>query len=212
QGVVMGTDEMYWPVDTDDTAVAKYVATTVFTGVPAIGANFIDGPQSHSIITKAWLDFYHFHQVALTRGIFKPIGDFVEPDQKIESPQEAFIYLRSGHTLEVNLDGRPNTMFLANCTEADSIQLSLNGLEEGEYELELLDPYLKTLGARILRLANRATIAESVPQGGMLKIQRKHSPRQDVEDHENRVRPTRHFGNSSLNNPASVPSTPRISR
>ena len=32
EGVVMGTDEMYWPVETDEVTVARYVATTVFSG------------------------------------------------------------------------------------------------------------------------------------------------------------------------------------
>ena len=44
EGVVMGTDEMYWPAETDEMTVGKYVATTVFSGVPAIGANLLDGP------------------------------------------------------------------------------------------------------------------------------------------------------------------------
>ena len=64
--------------------------------MPAIGANLLDGPPTHAEITKAWLGFYDAHQEGLTRETFQPIGDFVEPDQKIESADEAFVYLRSG--------------------------------------------------------------------------------------------------------------------
>jgi hypothetical protein len=63
----MGTDEMYWPAEADEMTVGKYVATTVFSGVPAIGANLQDGPSSHAEITKAWLGFYHAHQPGLNR-------------------------------------------------------------------------------------------------------------------------------------------------
>jgi len=173
EGVVMGTDEMYWPVEADETTVARYVATTVFSGVPAIGANLLDGPPTHAEITKAWLGFYHAHQPGLTRGTFQPIGDFVEPDQKIESVDEAFVYLRSGKPANVELHETVAKLFIANCTNSDQVELTVNGLQEGEYQIEAFNFLLQPVALRTAHLASRAEIREAVPQGGMLAITRK---------------------------------------
>ena len=173
EGVVMGTDEMYWPVETDETTVGRYVATTVFSGVPAIGANLLDGPPTHAEITKAWLGFYHAHQPGLTSGTFQPIGDFVEPDQKIESVDEGFVYLRSGKTANVDVRATVTRLFIANCTNSDQVELTLNGLQEGEYQIEALNFLLQPVALRTAYLASRTEIREAVPQGGMLAITRK---------------------------------------
>ena len=172
-GVVMGTDEMYWPPETDEMTVGKYVATTVFSGVPAIGANLQDGPPSHAEITKAWLGFYHAHQPGLTTGIFQPIGDFAEPDQKIESVDEAFVYLRSGNAVNVDVHETVAKLFIANCTNADQVALMLNGLEEGEYQIETFDFILRPVALRTAHLASRGELREVVPQGGLLAITRR---------------------------------------
>src|SRR6185503_8032569 len=137
RGVVIGTDEMYWPPDSDSTTVAKFVATTIFTGVPAFGANFEQAPASHADIVKAWLAFYKNNQRDLTEGIFQPIGDFVLPDQEIQFRNHAYVYLRSGKTIEVPLNSRPQIVYLVNCTESDSVFVTLLGLEEGNYQIEI---------------------------------------------------------------------------
>ncbi len=159
EGVVMGTDEMYWPVETDEMTVARYVATTVFSGVPAIGANLLDGPATHAEITKAWLGFYHAHQPGLTGGTFQPIGDFVEPDQKIESVDEAFVYLRSGRAVNVHVRETVTKLFIANCTNVRPSQMVLNGLEEGEYQIETFDFRCDLWLSEQLRLSSRAEFA-----------------------------------------------------
>ncbi|MBM3803463.1 MAG: hypothetical protein FJW26_14275 [Acidimicrobiia bacterium] len=169
-GVVMGTDQMYWPMDAEDTTVARYVATTVFTGVPAIGANLLEGPPSHAEITRAWLGFYHAHQPGLTGGTFWPIGDFVEPDQKIESESELFVYLRSGKTSEVNVRNTVSKVYVANCTNSDKIELTLHGLMAGEYRIETLSYLLQPVAQQTTRFSNQAEIRGSVPQGGMMVI------------------------------------------
>jgi len=141
--------------------------------VPAIGANLLEGPPAHAENTKAWLGFYHAHQPGLTRGTFQPIGDFVEPDQKIESADEAFVHLRSGKTANVDVRETVAMLFIANRTNSDQVELMLNGLEEGEYQIEALNFLLQPVALRTARLASRAEIRDAVPQGGMLAITRK---------------------------------------
>ena len=101
---------------------------------------------------------------------FQPIGDFVEPDQKIESVDEAFVYLRSGRTVNVQVRETVRQLFIANCTTSDQVQMVLNGLEEGEYQIETFDFRLQPVALRIARLSNRAEIRDTVPQGGLLAI------------------------------------------
>lgn len=173
EGVVMGTDEMYWPESLDDSTVAKFVATTVLTGVPAIGANFLLAPASHAEIVRSWLSFYKAHRLDLTQGEFRPFGDFLTPDQKIESPQKAFIYLRSSVPAEVDLTGAPREIYVSNCTDRDAIHLTLRNSPDADFRLEVLNVYLKPIARRTLRLGGNAMIVEEVPQGGLLRLIRK---------------------------------------
>ena len=170
EGLVMGTDQMYWPANSDETTVARFVATTVFSGVPAVGANLLDAPLSHAEITKAWLSFYNAHQSGLTLGAFQPIGDFVEPDQKIESIDEAFVYLRSGKTIRVDVRDTVTSLFIANCTNSDQVELMLSGLDEAEYRIEVFDQLLQPVSLRTASMGSRAEFREVVPQGGLLAV------------------------------------------
>jgi hypothetical protein len=64
-------------------------------------------------------------------------------------------------------------LFITNCTNADQIELMLNGLKEGEYQIETLDFLLRPVAFRIAHLASRAELRDAVPQGGLLAITRR---------------------------------------
>ncbi len=173
RGVVMGTDEMYWSPDTDDATVGKFAATTVLSGVPAFGANFLDAPRSHSSIVRAWLRFYHDNQDELTSGDFLPFGDFGLPNHKIESAESAFVYLRNlDNTSVIPLATYPKAIFLVNCTEQDAVDVLLQGVDTGVYTLQVLDHFLKPVLIYQVALDNPARIQASIPQGGMLQLSR----------------------------------------
>ncbi|HEV8131906.1 MAG TPA: hypothetical protein VGQ81_11695 [Acidobacteriota bacterium] len=172
KGVVMGTDEMYWSPSADETTAAKFIITTVFSGVPAIGADFRRAPRSHVELVKAWLKFYKDNQSDLTQGIFRPIGDFVFPDQKIESPDKAFIYLRSGNNSVLDIEGRPRFIYLANCTDDDFLTITLRGALEGSYQLQVLDSYLRPISSKKIQLGSETAISEAVRQGGLIQLTR----------------------------------------
>jgi hypothetical protein len=142
----------------------------VLSGVPAFGADFLRGPKSHAKIVKAWLKFYRENQRDLTGGNFKPLGDFVFPNHKIESSRAAFIYLRFDHASPILLDGTPEVIYLANCTEVDRISVAIQGLPEGIYQAESLDLFLEPISTRTVGLKEHAEIHAFVPQGGMLKL------------------------------------------
>ncbi|MBI4457316.1 MAG: hypothetical protein HY644_15665 [Acidobacteria bacterium] len=172
EGVVIGTDEMYWPPNATTTTVAKFAATTVLSGVPAFGANFLKSPQSHGEIVKAWLSFYKEHQWDLTKGEFQAFGDFAFPDQKIQSLEKAFIYLRSGTRSQVSVDAA-SQIFITNCTDSNNISIVLQDLEEGSYGIQVLDIYLRPISERTRSLDREAEIKEYVAQGGILQLIKK---------------------------------------
>ena len=64
-------------------------------------------------------------------------------------------------------------LFIANCTNSDQVELTLNGLEEGEYQIEIFDHLLRPVALRTAPLGSRAEFRDAVPQGGMLAITRK---------------------------------------
>ena len=49
----------------------------------------------------------------------------------------------------------------------------LDGLEQGEYQIEAFNFLLQPVALRIAHLAGRAEIRDAVPQGGLLAITRK---------------------------------------
>jgi hypothetical protein len=173
RGIVMGTDEMYWPSGADQNTVGKFVATTVLSGVPAIGANFEEAPRFHSDIVRAWLEFYKVHQDELTNGEFRPFGNFVHPNHVIESPEAAFIYLRYLEPApEVKLTGSPTTFYLVNCTDSDNVLTTIHGLPNGDYKLELMNVCLQPVSEKLASLQSGVQISQAVPQGGILKLSR----------------------------------------
>ncbi|MCI0420771.1 MAG: hypothetical protein L0312_16350 [Acidobacteria bacterium] len=174
RGVVMGTDEMYWRPDADPVTVGKFAATTVLSGVPAFGANFEDAPRSHSDIVRAWLRFYKNHQIGLTEGDFLPFGDFAFPNHRIESSDAAFVYLRKiEDAAEVPLAWQPEAIYLVNCTDQDAISVLLPNLQPGDYQLQVLNQFLKAISEQTVWLEGPATVRADVPQGGAAKLSRK---------------------------------------
>jgi hypothetical protein len=173
RGVVMGTDEMYWPPDADPATVSKFTATTVLSGVPAIGANFEIAPRSHSDIVRAWLQFYKAYRSELTGGEFLPFGDFTLPNHLIESPETAFVYLRKiEDSNEIPLAGQPGTIYLVNCTDGDQILALFPKLDASDYQLLTLDELLKTSSEETIHLDHLTTLRATVPQGHTIKLTR----------------------------------------
>jgi hypothetical protein len=173
RGVVMGTDEMYWPAEADPATVSKFTATTVFSGVPAIGANFEVAPRSHSNIVRAWLQFYKANQSDLTDGDFLPFGDFAFPNHRIESPETAFVYLRKIEPpAEVPLSGQPGTIYLVNCTDGEEILALFPNLKASEYQLLILNELLRSTSEQTIRLDGYTALRTTVPQGHTIKLSR----------------------------------------
>lgn len=173
RGVVMGTDEMYWPPDADPATVSKFTATTVLSGVPAIGANFEQAPRSHSNIVRAWLQFYKAYQADLTDGDFLPFGDFAFPNHRIESSGTAFVYLRKLEaSAEVPLNGQPETIYLVNCTDGEEIVALFPKLDAAEYQLLRLNELLRFTSMETVRLGGITALHTTVPQGHTIKLTR----------------------------------------
>jgi hypothetical protein len=169
----MGTDEMYWPPDADPATVSKFTATTVLSGVPAIGANFEIAPRSHSDIVRAWLQFYKAYQSELTGGEFLPFGDFTLPNHLIESAETAFVYMRKiGDSNEIPLAGQPGTIYLVNCTDGEQILALFPKLDASDYQLLTLDELLQTTSKETIHLDELTTLRATVPQGHTIKLTR----------------------------------------
>src|SRR5262245_5619790 len=171
RGVVMGTDEMYWPPDADPATVSKFVATTVLSGVPAIGANLELAPRFHSNIVKAWLQFYKAHQVELTEGDFLPFVDFAFPNHRIETSSKAFIYLRTIEPPgEVPLTGNPDTIYLVNCTDEGEILVLFPRIRASRYQLTILNELLRSASTETIWLDPSTPLRTAVPQGHTVKL------------------------------------------
>ncbi len=172
-GLVMGTDEMYWPPSVPDTEAARFMAAVVFTGVPYFGPDLrqISGFQAEML--KAWLRFYETNQADLTGGVFAPYGDRDHPDQLIEGRDTSFIYYSGRHEGPVPLKRSNQKIVIVNNSSTPWMDLSFNGLVAGEYRADITDLLLRG-GRQIstLRLEQSSRLQREIPTGCLLRLTR----------------------------------------
>jgi alpha-galactosidase len=125
KGVVMASDQLYWPETTDEVQASKFIVTSVMAGVPAFGANLGNLAPSTMEILKAWLAFYREHKTELVDGRFSPFGELTQPNHKIEASDQTFAYIRNLDFPELAAAGK--TIFLVNATDGDRITGRVRG-------------------------------------------------------------------------------------
>ena len=173
-GVLMGTDETYWPPELTDTEAARFMATVVFTGIPYFGQNLLREPESRTPVMKAWLSFYERHRADLTGGAFRPYGDPNHPDQIIEGRNDAFIYYGhpAGRTLA--LTEKSDRIYVVNVSDSGTVDLALSGLVPGDYAVSVSDLLLQTTSGSSAHLERDGRLQYHVPVGCLLTLTRAH--------------------------------------
>jgi hypothetical protein len=173
-GVLMGTDEMYWPPHLPDTEAARFMATVVFTGIPYFGQNLLQEPESRVPLMKAWLNFYQRHRGELTGGAFRPYGDQNQPDQIIEGRNETFIYYGHPSGTTLALREKNERTYIVNVSETPALDLSLSGLAPGNYLVSISDPLLQPSEGTSVQLESNTRLKYDVPVGCLLILKRVH--------------------------------------
>jgi hypothetical protein len=125
KGVVVASDQMYWPSATDEATVSRFIATSVMTGVPAMGPNLAEAPASTLQMIKAWLAFYRRYKSDLVNGTFSIFGQLKIPNHKIEAPNRTFAYIRNLDFQE--LPANAKTIVLVNATDGPNIAGRIHG-------------------------------------------------------------------------------------
>ena len=124
KGVVFAADQMYWAPGTPDTRVAKFIMTSVMTGVPAFGANLLYASESERTMLKAWLGFYQDHKEDLVKGKFSPWGTSIEmPNHEIEGAGGTYAYVRHPDSSELTASSK--TIYLMNATDGASFTVKV---------------------------------------------------------------------------------------
>lgn len=170
-GVVTGTDEMYWDPGVSDTEAARYMAATVFSGIPYFGPNLQAESDRRTEMLKAWVGFYEANREDLVYGKFFPYGDRDRPDQWIAGSQTAFIYYGNRYPGIVYLDGSAEKIYIANASESSGIDLTLSGLKAGRYRAEISDSDLVNRRPALTRtLLPWSRLRYEVPVGCLLTL------------------------------------------
>jgi hypothetical protein len=142
KGVVMASDQMYWPETTDEVQASKFIVTSVMTGVPAFGADLRNLTPATLQTLKAWLAFYRQYKTDLVDGRFSPFGQLEKPNQKIEGEGRTFAYVRNLAFSELAAEGK--TIFLVNATDADHLTGRLRGpVGLRSYQVQVFNRYLE---------------------------------------------------------------------
>ncbi|MBI4473975.1 MAG: hypothetical protein HY646_15005, partial [Acidobacteria bacterium] len=68
QGVIFASDQLYWPENTSEVDVARFIMTSVMTGVPAFGPNLDALSPAALTMLKNWLRFYRAYKYDLALG------------------------------------------------------------------------------------------------------------------------------------------------
>ncbi|HEU0005309.1 MAG TPA: hypothetical protein VFS12_04895, partial [Terriglobia bacterium] len=95
------------------------------------------------------------------------------PNHRIESPKTAFVYLRKIEPLaEIPLTGQPGTIYLVNCTDGEEILALFPKLDASEYQLLILDEFLRPTSEQTIRLDGFTALNTTAPQGHTIKLTR----------------------------------------
>jgi hypothetical protein len=171
KGVVMASDQLYWPADADDATVAVFSMTSVLSGVPSIGVNLGESPPSSLTIVKNWMDFYRKYKDDLTTGTFRPFGSFHVPDHKIESANRVFAYIRSEGPAVFSA-GRRKQIFLFNASDQPRVRAQVGLPFGGAYEARVFDRYMQPEGSAMALSTSRNVLAVDavVERGGFMVL------------------------------------------
>ena len=170
-GVVMGTDEMYWAPEISDSEAARFMAATVFTGVPYFGPNLPAERPARTEILRAWIRFYETNKEDLVYGEFSPYGDRDHPDQLIEGKQATFIYYGNRYPGPVPLAQANGRIYVVNASESSGIDLDVVGLKVGWYRAEISDSRLRNRRhASTLMLESTSRLRFDLPVGCLLTL------------------------------------------
>ena len=172
KGVVFASDQLYWPDTADEVTVAKFIVTSVMTGVPAFGPTLIYSPPSTLAMMKAWLGFYRQHLLDLTAGRFSPFGQLKIPNHKIEAEGRTFAYIRNLDFPELSAEGK--TIYIVNASDADHFSGKVRGpIGVTTYSVKVFNRYLdKELNQMTVTTDARAVLNLNigVEQGGLIVV------------------------------------------
>ena len=172
RGVVIATDELYWPDTLDDAGVARFVITDVMSGVPSIGANLLDSRPSSIEIVKNWMSFYKTYQKDLTAGQVRPFGSFRNPDHSIESDSRIFVYIRSKGHIKFSASPRKQ-LFLMNASDVAQVHTSIVVSDAARYQVQAYNHFAQLQGAPTEAVSDYQgvlNIDAAVQRGGMLVL------------------------------------------
>jgi hypothetical protein len=124
-GVVFSSDQMYWPADTDEATVSRFIATSVMSGVPAMGPDLTTAPPTTLPMIRNWLSFYRRYKSDLTHGHLSVFGQLNVPNHKIEGQNRTFAYIRNLDFQELSANAK--TIFLVNATDGTNIAGKIHG-------------------------------------------------------------------------------------
>jgi hypothetical protein len=170
KGVVFGTDELFWPLGLPDSKIAKFIMTSVMTGVPAFGANLLYSPESERTMLTAWLRFYRNHMADLTQGKFIPYGSIWVPNHKIEAGDRTYVYVRQTNA-DVVAEGK--TIYIMNATDSSTFNMRIRApLDISSFNATIFDRFHAAQGQIRLAVNGDGMIAfrGSVEEGGMVVL------------------------------------------
>jgi hypothetical protein len=170
KGVVFAADEMFWPEGLSDTQVAKFIMTSVMTGVPAFGSTLLYSPPSTLEMMKAWVSFYRANKLDIATGKFSVFGQLQMPNHKIEGQDRTYAYIRNLDFSQLVAEG--STVFLMNATDGDQIRARVHvPAVTNRYFVQILNKALvPEPGETLVRVNNNNVLMvdTAVEQGGMV--------------------------------------------
>ncbi|MGQ9454849.1 MAG: alpha-galactosidase [Armatimonadota bacterium] len=168
--LLVKNDPMIWNKKADAAMVAKFLATMVCNGVPALSVDFLTAPEEHCAITKAWLSFYRQHKQTFLRGKFSLFGaDFASPDMMIVGRDEAVIYLKNSASKDVELPKDVGRIIVLNCTDSDRVCLTIRRAQP-KMQLTAYNPDWSQSGQSAT--VENGVIDHVVPQGGVAILEK----------------------------------------
>jgi hypothetical protein len=181
KGVAFASDQMYWPEDTPESEVSKFIMTSVMTGAPAFGPTLLHSPPETMEMLRSWLRFYRNNQAELNAGSFSTFGGLEIPNHRIDGSETTFAYLRNLDFSDFPTANR--TIYLMNASGGEVVRAAIQpSYEVSEYALQVFTRYLAPNGGPIRVTVDRAGLLNldvAVEQGGIVELSAVEEDRQE---------------------------------
>lgn len=170
-----------WHPDEPDNTLARQLAISMMGFVPEMQVDLTRLPPGHETVIKNYLAFYTEHREALLHGIFTPFGfehmlggplSTTPPHIRIEAQDKSFLFIGPVACDKTVFSKPVRSVYIFNLKNLDGLNLSLSGLDPGNYLISHHDCYMNIIKEEIAASDGNLQLSSPVQSGAMVSVRK----------------------------------------